>query len=267
MLKQYFSSQTNKFQPIAAILVVLAVAAIGTVLLLISHAASPYASINADSGTLTSPATKQTCTGASDGNCVVFGSAGGSSGTIPACTPVPPPNAQTNQCDYTAYTTGYGWWDNTPPGSTAISNPVIHQVAGGTGTYADPITLAVGHSISGSTDTLEFPAGTIWYIPNLRRYFIVEDTCGDGNKPQDEACWDLSGDAADGSAPAGAQIWIDLYTDGSDVSQATSNNCEDAITANHLAIMNPASDYTVVSGSVDSSSGCSQQYGNTIVTD
>jgi hypothetical protein len=56
------------------IVVVVVVAAIGTYLLVASHAASPYISLNADTGTLANGATKQACTGASDGSCVVFGS-------------------------------------------------------------------------------------------------------------------------------------------------------------------------------------------------
>src|ERR1035438_9868326 len=76
MFKQYFSNQTKRTQQLTAILAVLIVAAIGTYLLTGSHAATPYASITADSGTLASGAIKQTCTGASDGNCVVFGGSG-----------------------------------------------------------------------------------------------------------------------------------------------------------------------------------------------
>ena len=53
-----------------------------------------------------------------------------------------------------AYTTGYDYPDNTPAGN-AISNPIIHSGAGGTGTYADPITAAVGHSITNGKDTLD----------------------------------------------------------------------------------------------------------------
>ena len=75
MLKQYFiSNQTKSFQRVSEVLVVLAIAFIGTLLLLSSRAATPYASTNADTGTLANGATKQTCSGASDGNCVVFGS-------------------------------------------------------------------------------------------------------------------------------------------------------------------------------------------------
>lgn len=72
-IKQYFSNQNKRTQQITAILVIVLVAGIGTYLLLGSHAATPYASTTADSGTLASGATKQSCAGASDGNCVVFG--------------------------------------------------------------------------------------------------------------------------------------------------------------------------------------------------
>jgi hypothetical protein len=74
MLKQYISNKTKIIQRLLVVLVVLVVAGIGTYLLIGSHAASPYASITADSGTLASSAAKQACSGASDGNCVVFGS-------------------------------------------------------------------------------------------------------------------------------------------------------------------------------------------------
>ena len=81
MLKQYFSNRTKRFQQLAVLLVVVIVAGIGTYLLTGSHAATPYASITADKGTLTSPATSQSCSGASDGNCVHFGSTSGGGGT------------------------------------------------------------------------------------------------------------------------------------------------------------------------------------------
>lgn len=171
------------------------------------------------------------------------------------------PTSNTTECEWAAaYTTGYGWWDNTPAGSTAISWPVIHQSAGGTGTYADPITLAVGHEILSGSDIPEFPVGSRWYVPNLRRYFITEDACGDGNTPQNGPCWNLS------QADPGAQIWIDLYTDGQSQSASASNACEDAITADHRVIMNPASNYAVLAGPVDGPTGCSPQYGDAIVT-
>jgi hypothetical protein len=51
-------------------------AIIGTFLLVISHASTPYASIDANTGVLAAGAVSQTCSGADDGSCVVFGSNG-----------------------------------------------------------------------------------------------------------------------------------------------------------------------------------------------
>lgn len=177
----------------------------------------------------------------------------------PPSTPTPPP--PTTGVDITAYTTGYGWPDNTPPGG-AISNPVLHQTAGGTGTYSDPITLAVGHSITNGVDTLDYPAGTIFYIPNVRRYFIVEDTCGDGPTPQNGPC--------NTGYPAGTTAWVDMWVGGQGASTSAVLNCESFLTDTngvaHLIIENPASDYVVVAGSLFQNGQCTQEYGNTPVT-
>ena len=70
--------------------------------------------------------------------------------------------------------TGYTCWDNSPPGSAQISRPVLHERAGGKGTYRDPITVAVGYTSDGP----DFAYGTRFYLPDLNKYFIVEDICG-----------------------------------------------------------------------------------------
>lgn len=68
--------------------------------------------------------------------------------------------------------TFYGGPDNDPPGSTDIAYPNSrHGVAGGTGTYDDPITLA--------TDAKELPPGTVVYVASLEKYFVMEDDCAD----------------------------------------------------------------------------------------
>ena len=72
------------------------------------------------------------------------------------------------------YVTLYGWPDNSPPGNSisyprSEGYPTVHDVAGGTGTYADPVTLA--------TDSGELPVGTIVYIPYLQKYLVNEDQC------------------------------------------------------------------------------------------
>jgi 3D (Asp-Asp-Asp) domain-containing protein len=72
--------------------------------------------------------------------------------------------------------TFYGWPDNDPPGN-AIAYPGLgsssHQGAGGTGTYDDPITVAV---VTQSNNGLWSP-GTKMYLPSLKKYLIVEDEC------------------------------------------------------------------------------------------
>lgn len=168
----------------------------------------------------------------------------------------PPPSQETR---YTSYVTGYSYYDNTPPGSPDISNPVIHQTAAGVGTVANPITVAVGHSIINGQDILDFPAGTRFYIPNLRRYFIVEDTCGDGPTPQNGPCHNLS------QADPGAQNWLDVWVDGRANTSAAADTCMNNITKNQLTIKNPASNYVVISGPIMSTT-CTQQFGNTVVT-
>ena len=153
-----------------------------------------------------------------------------------------------------AYITAYSYWDNTPVGSTAISHPVLHQNAGGTGTYQDPITLAVGHSIINGKDILDYPAGTRFYIPTVRRYFIVEDTCGDGPTPQNGPCH------------TGYQgyPWLDIWIDGHGGSASSAAACAAALTNVHTVILNPASTYSVVAGPVFGTS-CTAQYGETVL--
>ncbi len=68
----------------------------------------------------------------------------------------------------TAFMTLYGYVDNSPPGRI-IAHPCLHSQAGGTGTYADPITFA--------TDVAELPWCAIIYVPYMQRYFIHEDEC------------------------------------------------------------------------------------------
>ena len=67
-----------------------------------------------------------------------------------------------------AYVTLYGEPDNSPPGGD-IAFPCIHQQAGGTGTFGDPITFAVAFGY--------LPKCQIIYYPTLQKYFIMEDEC------------------------------------------------------------------------------------------
>jgi len=78
-----------------------------------------------------------------------------------------PPTTGTVQ----AFMTLYGYVDNSPPG-TDIAHPCSARTgAGGTGTYADPITFA--------TDRHELPWCEIIYVPYMERYFIHEDECSE----------------------------------------------------------------------------------------
>ena len=72
------------------------------------------------------------------------------------------------------YMTFYGWPDNCPPGNAIAypkngNFPTVHDAAGGTGTYTDPITFA--------TDRAEFPVGTLLYAAVIEKYLVMEDDC------------------------------------------------------------------------------------------
>lgn len=144
-----------------------------------------------------------------------------------------------------AFLTGYGYWDNTPPGSAAISKPVIHDKAGGTGTYQDPITIAVGHVIENGRQTLDFAPGTRFYIERLRKYAIVEDVCGDGNRPQDGPC----------HTGHKGHPWLDIYIGGASQNSRATVACANKLTALQDIVMHPRPDYPVHVGEI-TDSGC-----------
>ncbi|HEY5846527.1 MAG TPA: ubiquitin-like domain-containing protein [Microlunatus sp.] len=125
----------------------------------------------------------------------------------------------------TAFITGYTWWDNSPPGSAQIARPVLHQRAGGKGTYSDPITVAVASG--------RFSFGTRFYLPKLNKYFIVEDICG--------AC---------GRSRSGAAYTLDIWLDGRNLSSGGATRCSYGVTGNTPSIKNPNRGLPVDAGSV-----------------
>jgi 3D (Asp-Asp-Asp) domain-containing protein len=76
--------------------------------------------------------------------------------------------------------TFYGFPDNDPDHSKQIKYPIKHQEAGGTGTYDDPITVAVVTQSNGGN----WSPGTLMYVPSLQKYLIVEDECANCDKDQ-----------------------------------------------------------------------------------
>lgn len=159
------------------------------------------------------------------------------------------------------FVTAYTWFDNTPAGSPDISHPVLHQKAGGIGTNEDPVTIAVGHSLATGEDVLDFPAGTRIYLPDVRRYFIVEDTCGDGPTPENGPCH--SGASEQGNA----SIWIDMWIGGEGESASFARSCMLQVTGVHTAVFNPVDNYVVASGDgVIHDGQCDSGYGHGLVT-
>ena len=49
---------------------------------------------------------------------------------------------------------------------------MLHKQAGGTGTFADPITVAV----PGHQGDMDWQPGTKFYLPSVQRYVMVEDS-------------------------------------------------------------------------------------------
>jgi hypothetical protein len=92
--------------------------------------------------------------------------------TLDAGDGAPPLEAGTRQSTEATF---YGWADNSPPGGAiaypmSCGFPTLHNLAGGTGTYADPITFA--------SDKNELPVGTRVYAAFIEKYLIMEDDCG-----------------------------------------------------------------------------------------
>ena len=94
--------------------------------------------------------------------------------TAPAVTPstrgVAPSASSPPAVQRKVEVTFYAAADNDPPGSAQIAYPNSrHASAGGSGTVADPLSLA--------TDPREIRPGVLVYYPPVRKYFVMEDDC------------------------------------------------------------------------------------------
>lgn len=136
-----------------------------------------------------------------------------------------------NEERLSAFITGYSYWDNTPPGSAAIARPVVHDEAGGTGTWEDPITVAVGRSGAG----WHYAPGTRIYIEGLRKYAVVEDLCGSCARGRN------------------GNPWLDLYVGGADTGARTANQCAMKITGMQEIVIDAAPGYPVAPGELSES--------------
>lgn len=159
-----------------------------------------------------------------------------------------------------AWLTMYGFPDNTPPSAgiaaghrgsniTFPNNTVgqgIHTEAGGTGTYADPITFA--------TSNTELWYGTEIYIPRFHKYFIAEDSCTECGQDMRGAAPN-NPDGTIGPGPDGGPgfIHFDLWVGGQDADWPDVILCEDALTLSNPdgsplmdpIILNPGPNETV----------------------
>lgn len=92
----------------------------------------------------------------------------------PSPIPTPTPDIYKGLNKKNFYITYYGFPDNDPPGDK-IAYPknrvsgAFHNQAGGIGTYSDPITFA--------SDPAYIEVGTIYYLPYLKKYIVMEDYC------------------------------------------------------------------------------------------
>jgi len=121
------------------------------------------------------------------------------------------------------------WYDNGD--SATIAYPVLHKQAGGTGTYADPITFA--------STTKAFAPGAIVYVNYLQKYFIMEDDCG-------PTC----------ANAYPRQTIVVLWINGRGVNPNAATNCEYSLDQTSAAVViNPPGNYIVSSAPLLSSSG------------
>jgi hypothetical protein len=76
-------------------------------------------------------------------------------------------------------------------------------IAGGSGTFDDPITAAASNA------NRLFPPGTLIYVPDLKKYFLIEDECASCLEEEWVDLW-MASDAA--SDPAIVEMYESEWT-------------------------------------------------------
>jgi hypothetical protein len=179
---------------------------------------------------------------------------------VDGSTPLPPADAATpddapsggqGKVIHDVYITWYGFNDNSCQVETQHNcNTIAYPKNGGfptkhdeavegKGTYDDPITFATACGDDGKTDC-EFLPGTIIYVPEVRKYFVMEDQCFECG--QDWA-----------ASPAHTHYHTDLWMGPSVSSSAPNalNACEDNLTlgaslkGTGTIVVDPPSNYPV----------------------
>lgn len=145
----------------------------------------------------------------------------------------PAPVAGPGSHQLSIWLTGYSFQDNTPPGSPIVGEPVLHKVASGSGTFADPITVAV----PGHEGKMDWKPGTKFYLPTVQRYVIVEDS---GAAPP----------------PSTAQTHLDMWVEGKDGTKEATDACESEFTGNVPAQVNPPDGLPVMAGPIFAAGRC-----------
>ncbi|WP_051343160.1 hypothetical protein [Pseudonocardia spinosispora] len=152
----------------------------------------------------------------------------------PVVTPPPPAPPAPAPKQLRIWLTGYSWQDNTPPGSSIVGEPVLHHEAGGSGTFEDPITVAV----PGHQGAMDWAPGTKFYLPSVQRYVIVEDSGATG-------------------APAGTDTHLDMWIGGQGGTRGATDDCESRLTSWHApAQLNPPAGLPVLAGPVYAAGRC-----------
>ncbi|KAL8790955.1 MAG: hypothetical protein Q9195_006100 [Heterodermia aff. obscurata] len=136
--------------------------------------------------------------------------------------------SQTHSCTPLANVqiTFFGYPDNSPPGAGIAFTTCGHSLAGGTGSYSDPITFA-------TAPDGDFRVCEVVYLPHVRKYARYEDDCEQCNPKFAAHDWDSS-----------RTYHIDLWTGSTSTNGGDAQiACEDSLPGGPQTILrNPPAD-------------------------